>query len=110
LKGNKLSYGVAVLDKRLLWHRFDSIHEAKLNAMWGTYGKYGVRHCHGTCPIHQLCHVRLVDCNNSHLLAILATQPQIYSTKYPDIIDSILEDRGFSIQQINDAVEAIKSV
>lgn len=81
--------------------------EFVLNAMWGTYGKRGVLHCNGTCPQHQLRWVRLVDCETSHLLAILATQPHITHTHYPSTIKLILVSRGFNETQIAEAIEAI---
>ena|SRR5271154_1621992 len=66
----------------------------KNTAMWGTYGKGGVEHCNGTCPLHQLEWKKLVDCYTEHLQAILRTQPQIVGHEYTDIIHSILADRG----------------
>jgi hypothetical protein len=84
--------------------------ETTLNTMWGTYGKHGLTHCNGACPQHQLRWVRLVDCETSHLLAILATQYQIAYTQYPRIIKVILMNRGFNESQIADAVEAARSV
>jgi hypothetical protein len=63
-------------------------------AMWGTFGKGGVEHCGGTCPLHQLKWKRLVDCDTEHLQAILRTQHQIVGHYYTDYIHSILKDRG----------------
>lgn len=101
---------VARVEGKLLWRLFGALDEAKQNAIWGTFGKHGVTHCNGTCPLHQLRYVRLMDCETSHLLAILATQYQIAYTNYPRVIRAILNDRGFDESQINDTVEAARSV
>jgi hypothetical protein len=62
--------------------------------VWGTYGKGGVEHCAGRCPLHPLQWVKLVDRETSHLQAILRTQRQIRYTVYQRVIESILKDRG----------------
>jgi hypothetical protein len=62
--------------------------------MWGTYGKGGVEHCAGTCPLHQLTWKKLIDCDTEHLQAILRTQYQIVDHPYTGYIHSILEERG----------------
>jgi len=96
--------------ERPVWNSFETIDEAKLNAIWGTYGKHGAKHCGGNCPLHQLRWVRLVDCETPHLFAILSTQPQIRDTQYPTIITAILKDRGYTMKQISDTLESIESV
>lgn len=101
---------VGVTDGKQEWQHFPSINEAKPHALWGTFGKHGAKHCQGKCPLHQLRWVRLVDCDTPHLFAILATQWQLAETAYPEIIGAILNDRGFSNSQIEDAVEAVRSV
>jgi hypothetical protein len=73
---------------------------AKYGAMWGTYGKNGVEHCNGTCPLHPLVWKRLVDCETEHLVAILDTQSQVYTWEdgsYAKIITAILADRGIKL-------------
>ena len=92
------------------WESFKTIEEAKLNALWGTFNKNGVKHCNGKCPLHQLRYIRLIDCESSHLFAILGTQHQLRFTKYPVIIESILEDRGFNRNQIEIIKEIIHNV
>ena len=71
-----------------------AVKAAKENALWGTFGKGGVEHCHGTCPKHQLRWKRLVDCSTPHLKAILRSQRQAWQSTYVDIIEGILKDRG----------------
>jgi hypothetical protein len=62
--------------------------------IWGTYGKGGVEHCAGRCPLHPLQWVKLVDRETSHLQAILRTQRQIVGTHYQRGIEAILRKRG----------------
>jgi hypothetical protein len=73
----------------------------KQHALWGTYGKGGAVHCGGTCPLHRLQWVRLVDCTTEHLQAILRTQSQIRNTAYPGLIASILRDRDVVPESFN---------
>lgn len=65
----------------------------KENAIWGTYGKGGYEHCHGTCPAHPLRWVRLIDCETEHLQAIMSGKWYV-PKHYVVIINSILDDRG----------------
>ncbi len=74
--------------------RADDLHIAKLEMVWGTYGKGGVEHCAGQCPEHGLKWVRLIDRETEHLQAILRTQGQIRYHPCRAVIESILEDRG----------------
>lgn len=73
----------------------------KQHALWGTYGKGGAVHCGGTCPMHRLRWVRLVECTTEHLQAILRTQAQIRNTEYPALIANILRDRGVVPEAFN---------
>lgn len=67
---------------------------AKQEAFWGTFGKGGVEHCAGRCPLHKLQWKKLTDCDTEHLQAILRTQRQIRYHMYTKLIESILKDRG----------------
>lgn len=62
--------------------------------IWGTFGKGGVEHCGGHCPLHKLQWVKLADRETSHLQAILRTQRQIIGTNYETAIHALLADRG----------------
>ena len=68
--------------------------------MWGTYGKGGLEHCNGTCPLHPLRIVRLVDCNTEHLFAILRTQLQIPPVYYYAIIAILTERIGATFGRV----------
>ena len=81
-------------------------------AVWGTYGKGGVEHCAGTCPLHRFAWKKLIDCDTEHLQAILRTQHQIVGHYYTDYIHSILKERGvkpekFSVDAANKLFAAI---
>ena len=63
--------------------------------MWGTYGKGGVEHCLGTCPLHQFRWKRLVDCETEHLQKILSNQRHVdHNPTYKMSIHAILIQRG----------------
>jgi hypothetical protein len=67
--------------------------DVKKILVWGTNGKGGFEHCHGTCPEHQLRWVRLIDCETEHLQAILANCPHVRYTLAESVIKEILKDR-----------------
>lgn len=77
----------------------------KRDLIWGTYGKGGVEHCAGRCPLHRLQWVKLIDRETSHLQGILRTQSQIVGTDYQRAIRGILEDRGVAPEQYSRAAE-----
>jgi hypothetical protein len=58
---------------------------AKKVAVWGTHGKSGTE---------PLKYVRLIDCETSHLQAILKTQITHMHPEYIEIVTAILNDRG----------------
>ena len=65
--------------------------------LWGTYGKGGIEHCDGTCPLHQLRWKRLEDCDTEHLQAILRTQRQVHEhPALKKVIEELLFERGAS--------------
>lgn len=73
----------------------------KKTMIWGTFGKGGVEHCGGRCPLHKLEWVKLIDRESSHLQAILRTQRQIVGTDYQLAIEDILRDRGETPQKFS---------
>src|SRR5271157_3038789 len=73
--------------------------------IWGTYGKGGVEHCAGRCPLHKLQWVKLRDRESSHLQAILRTQRQISGTNYQRQIETLLRERGETPEKFSYAAE-----